>query len=303
MRCTHPVWIRRKDSYGRYLRSNNGGFAWQEVPCGKCDACRLEKTKAWAVRLMLESLDHDDNCFVTLTYDNDHVPMTMDVKGDQKLRLTLFKRDCQLFFKRLRKKLKQLGRSPILYYLAGEYGDHTFRPHYHFIGFGLSEFDQELIQEVWQKGHVDVGDVTMKSCNYVAGYIQKKLYGDVADNVYGFRQFPFSLMSKGLGKSYFLQHKDELMDKEYILFHRSKVRVPRYFWKLMLKDECISELEYRALQRKWQEEGEKAKRVKYARFGVTDPRLIEEFEERARRAREHNLAIIKSFKERDLDER
>ena len=64
------------------------------LACGQCIGCRLEKSKAWATRCMNEAQMHTQNCFITLTYNDDHLP------SDQ----SLHHRDFQLFFKRLRKK-------------------------------------------------------------------------------------------------------------------------------------------------------------------------------------------------------
>ena len=246
---------------------------------------------------MLESLNWPTSVFVTLTYDDDHVPITFDVKGDQKLRLSLYKRDYQLFFKRLRKAGKVFK-----YYLCGEYGSKTFRPHYHFIGFGLSEDDLDLIQETWDKGHVEIGTVTMKSCNYVAGYIQKKLYGEVADNFYGYREWPFSAMSKGLGRDYFITHKEELLENNFIRFHKRKVMLPRYFWKIVEKEGWLTHDEVLWLREEIKQQAIKREKLKAARRGLDfESEAWQNFIESSRRALQHNLEIIYSRKERDYD--
>ena len=46
-----------------------------ELPCGQCEGCRLTYSRRWADRCMLELQSHTDAWFVTLTYDNDHVPV------------------------------------------------------------------------------------------------------------------------------------------------------------------------------------------------------------------------------------
>ena len=38
-----------------------------EIPCGQCFECRLERSRQWATRCMLESQYHDQNWFLTLT--------------------------------------------------------------------------------------------------------------------------------------------------------------------------------------------------------------------------------------------
>lgn len=137
---------------------------------------------------MMELRQHEKASFVTLTYDSEHVPV---IDGVPKLQ----KRDAQLWLKRLR-KLFEVGR--LRYYLCGEYGTKTRRPHYHAILFGVSpeELDPEwvlwngqsgpstnirparldtILYRSWCRGIVHVGEVSRKSIQYVAGYITKKM--------------------------------------------------------------------------------------------------------------------------------
>ena len=157
-------------------------------PCGQCLHCRINKRRVWTLRLMMELRQHEKASFVTLTYDSEHVPV---IDGVPKLQ----KRDAQLWLKRLR-KLFEVGR--LRYYLCGEYGTKTRRPHYHAILFGVSpeELDPEwvlwngqsgpstnirparldtILYRSWCRGIVHVGEVSRKSIQYVAGYITKKM--------------------------------------------------------------------------------------------------------------------------------
>lgn len=145
-----------------------------QIPCGKCVGCRLDYAKQWANRLMLELQYYDEAYFVTLTYDDDHVPRSWysdPETGEAFQSMTLRKRDFQLFMKRLRRWQNELkgdnqvnsscsdtpvsflassnvvsgvsssfsGRLSqcIRYFASGEYGSSTLRPHYHAIIFGL----------------------------------------------------------------------------------------------------------------------------------------------------------------------
>ena len=65
-----------------------------ELPCRKCIGCKLDKANDWATRSIIEAKNWKNNCFVTLTYDEEHIP---------KHRL-LQKSDVQKFWKRLRKQ-------------------------------------------------------------------------------------------------------------------------------------------------------------------------------------------------------
>jgi hypothetical protein len=157
-------------------------------PCGQCLPCRINRRRVWTHRLMLESYAHGDAVFVTLTYAPEHLP-----EGG-----SLDKRHVQLFLKRLR---KSLSPRRLRYYAAGEYGENTKRPHYHFILFGAAlDFDGEAIARAWPFGLAHVGTFTEHSASYVAGYVTKKHVkkSDV------FARVPeFSLMSRKPGIGYF----------------------------------------------------------------------------------------------------
>lgn len=137
--------------------------------CGKCLPCTKVKRRVWTHRIMLESYAHKENSFLTLTYDDDHLP-----KGG-----SLVPRDYQLFFKRFRKII--YPRS-LRYFLVGEYGEKSFRPHYHAALFGISCSDVDIVQRAWTDpktgssiGHVLLGDLNISSARYIAGYVTKKV--------------------------------------------------------------------------------------------------------------------------------
>lgn len=108
---------------------------------------------------MLESLVHAEASFVTLTYNNENLP-----EGG-----TLVPRDLQLFLKRLRK------HETVRYFGVGEYGDRTWRPHYHLALFGVGPDRENIIRASWGGGFVHVGELTFESAQYIAGYVAKKL--------------------------------------------------------------------------------------------------------------------------------
>lgn len=120
------------------------------VPCGKCAECLSARRLAWAYRIQKEMLSTAaPTFFFTLTYEDDHVPMTADG------RMTLSRRDFQLFMKLLRKWLFNDFGQRCRYFVAGEYGPTTARPHYHGFLFGvdLSEKIVELyFRKFWKLG-------------------------------------------------------------------------------------------------------------------------------------------------------
>lgn len=150
--CLSPVDIKDpRYSYKKYML----------VPCGKCVNCKLNYAKMWSIRIMHELKDWDSACFLTLTYDEEHLPKDG----------SLDKQDLQKFFKRLR---FNLGGRKIKYFACGEYGEQYGRPHYHIIVFGLNgQTELDIIQKSWLFGFVGCGSVTIDSANYVARYTVK----------------------------------------------------------------------------------------------------------------------------------
>lgn len=216
-----------------------------QVPCGYCMACRIAKTREWTVRLIHELSCWDKSSFVTLTYDDDNLPADASIH----------KMDLQNFFKRLRKDV-----SPIRYYACGEYGDLTNRPHYHAIIFGVNFNEQEIIEENWKKGFVSTGTVTADSCQYVCGYIRKKLNGDYAKVAYGPRETPFALMSKSLGKDWLSRNISQVEALKRCTVHGKNYGLPLYY-KRQLSEKTTEELRQIAIDEERSEEEELLKRL------------------------------------------
>ena len=103
-----------------------------KLPCGQCIGCRIDRTKQWAIRCIHESKLHNKNCFITLTFNDEH----LDSAG------SLQKRDFQLFMKRLRKRFPN---DNIRYYHCGEYGEQLNRPHHHACLFNFDFPDKKLL--------------------------------------------------------------------------------------------------------------------------------------------------------------
>jgi len=147
---------------------------------------------------MHEARYHPANSFLTLTYDDEHLPESYGLQL----------RDLQLFMKRFRKHLTPWHKLPrrahmahiraywryltvhIRFYACGEYGDLNGRPHYHAAIFGYDApdkrflqtsasgepiFRSEILQSLWKLGNTATQDLTSKSANYVARYVTKKI--------------------------------------------------------------------------------------------------------------------------------
>lgn len=241
---------------------------YTQIPCGQCVGCRLEYSRQWANRCMLELEYHDSAYFVTLTYDDEHVPKSYygdPASGEALPSMTLCKRDFQLFMKRLRKAFPD---DKIRFFASGEYGSQTFRPHYHAIIFGLhlndlvpykrSEkgfiyYNSASLQRCWSViesckgscssvpvplGFAVVAQVTWDTCAYTARYVMKKLKGPEAQFYTDFNIVPpFTLMSRkpGIARQWYEDHPD-CYDYEYINLSTDdggkKFRPPKYFDRL-----------------------------------------------------------------------
>lgn len=195
------------------------------VPCGKCIGCRIAKRKEWVLRMVHELDSHEEACFITLTYDNDNVPVNKETEF-----YTLRKKDLQKYFKRLRKRIYP---RKIRYYACGEYGDQTLRPHYHAIifGLGLSKSDQDQIIASWQYGLVHIGLAEPDSIRYVAQYIDKKFTGDLADEEYGHkgREPVFRLQSLGIGRDFCDKNSEQLIHNKCTTMKGILHKLPRYY--------------------------------------------------------------------------
>lgn len=204
----------------------------RDVPCGQCIGCRLDRSREWALRCVLEASQHEHNLFVTLTYDDAHLPWNSQYQEELYGEIvtdeipTLVKTDPSAFIKRLRARLKyNYDCDTLRVYYCGEYGDKTGRPHYHLILFGLPElplklrgrdklgfpvYNCDLFDQCWKKGFAVVGEVTFESCAYVARYVMKKQTGDKADIYHRLCIVPeFVEMSRrpGIGKLWYDEFK------------------------------------------------------------------------------------------------
>ncbi|WNK13928.1 MAG: replication initiator protein [Microvirus sp.] len=215
------------------LKEENGGHL---VPCGRCLNCKRRRVSSWSVRLVKEGERAHEAIFLTLTYNNDYLPISN--YGYQ----TLVKKHVQDFMKRLR-RLHPIDHKKIVYYAVGEYGSQTKRPHYHLILFNANPI---LIHRAWSLkgkpiGDIHIGSVSEASIGYCLKYISKICYIG-KDQKKDDRQPNFSLMSKGLGKNYLTQnmiqwHKNKPEERVYVpLKDGKKAPLPRYFKQLIYNE-------------------------------------------------------------------
>lgn len=239
------------------------------VPCGKCKGCRLDKSRKWADRMLLELDRTKKAVFITLTYDDDHLNEFdvceyfdetesdyIEYKGN-----TLCKRDFQLYMKRLRARLYDYE---LRFYACGEYGKKYSRSHYHEILFGvdLNDIQREFpdlrfykynnlkqpmyyspsfSEKVWRNGFVIFAYATWNDMAYTARYVTKKADGLLAAEKYGDCRIPeFSLMSRNpaIGSYYLLDHP-ECMESDKIYLNcdgeQKEIYIPIEFYRWLEK--------------------------------------------------------------------
>lgn len=273
MKCFDPVkvWL-TKEAREKRIRATYMPLEWRYtryvmVPCGKCPACLSKKRVSWAVRLFQEVKTCESCYFITLTYDEDHIPYK---RVDKDIMIpTVSKKDVQLFLKRLRKRIEPFK---IRYFLVSEYGPQTFRPHYHMILFNFPQYLNnkldEILTDAWQSGFITVAPVNDARINYVSGYC---LDGSTLPEIYT-RNFMLCSRRPGIGSTYLDNdnvvnfHINNLSD--FFMLPNGgnpyKVKMPRYYSDRIFNDQqrnaiCNKNIEYhiksgaetRIKQRKW----------------------------------------------------
>ena len=139
------------------------------------------------------------------------------------------KKDIQLFHKRLR---KHFPSKDLRFYLVSEYGDHTFRPHYHGLYFFKSKYDLKFLYDIfeqsWSLGFIKFGAVEEGSIVYCTKYCLKH-----STTPLGCKD-TFRLVSKmqgGLGSKYLEKMSDYHITNDQFAFVADagkKCRMPKY---------------------------------------------------------------------------
>lgn len=244
-------------------------YAAIQLACGQCIGCRLERSRQWAMRCMHEASLHKENCFLTITYNDEHVP-----KG-------LHKPDIQKFLKRLRWHNQE---KKISYYMCGEYGEQTKRPHYHICMFNYRPQDLEYWQqspsgeklyksqtltETWGKGEILIGEMTFESAAYTARYIMTKKTGkdskhhytkiDEKGNMYEIEP-EYNDMSRrpGIGTEWYKKYKTDVYPHDYVIVNAMECQPPKFYDELYRKDDEkklleIKEKRIKRAQEKWED--------------------------------------------------
>jgi len=254
MPCTRPLKGYRAPG-GKISLSVRGGFYDQhlELRCGQCLDCRINAGEDWATRCTHEASLHERNSFLTLTYDDEHLPAdrSLDVEHWQK------------FAKRLRKRI-----GPFRFFHVGEYGEENLRPHYHALVFGhdfaegqqmrpneggFKYWTNPILESAWPLGHHLVGHLTPETVGYVCRYTLKKILGtsteakerrqreyervDLATGETWTVKPPYATMSRGgrekkdggIGARWIERFKSDVFPDDHVVIQGRKHRVPRFY--------------------------------------------------------------------------
>lgn len=256
--CPTPITIKDPSSEGKQMMS---------VPCGKCGACRKNRRADWTFRLKEELRASINAHFITLTYDEENLPETLDRETGEVLP-TLRRRHFTLFIKRLRKDHSKFTENQLRYYAVGEYGTKTNRPHYHVIFFNCPNRIIAVLDRYWKAGLFHVGTVEPASIHYVTKYHVN--YQTETDDE---RENEFATMSRNPGIGYKYLERADTWHLEngniYVVNNGFKQRMPKYY-----RDKIFSEDQRRG--QSIVREAEQIKRYerefeRLAGLGIEDP--------------------------------
>lgn len=259
MPCTRPLTAYRcQDGSITFVENlaRHDVVAQLQLPCSQCLGCRLDRARDWSVRLTQEARLHRQTAFLTLTYSDENVPPYGSLHYPH--------------FQRFMKRYRRQAQLPLRFFMCGEYGGQTERPHYHAIIFGHDFADKkpwkrnshghvlyisEQLDALWQLGHCSIGEVNPTTTGYVARYCTKKVTGDLAEMHYAvvdpatgelnWRQPEFAHMSlkPGIGAIWYSKYgRNDLHEYDFTVQDGKKYRVPKYYDKLLKRNE-IEQLE------------------------------------------------------------
>lgn len=268
MRCIRPINARKNLSgdivYNNPLSSSTQQFQFE---CRKCLPCRLNIAREKAIRCVHEAKMHEDNIFLTLTYNDASLESPW-----------LQYEDFQKFIKKLREDTARRfmayaneGDGPkitikearnitkVTYMVTGEYGEKTKRPHWHAIIFnyrptdatkkytteqGEQVYHSEEIETLWGKGNTEFGSVTMESAGYVARYAAKKLvHGKDQDHPY--QPIHKTSSKHAIGKKWLEKYWRRTFEQGNIMLPDGQVlKIPRYYVSWLKKNKPLHYVKY-----------------------------------------------------------
>ncbi len=222
--CYRP-WRAQTQETGRPLPSPEGDLL---LPCGKCHECLSARSSEWATRCKHEMASYTENCFLTLTYDNENLPKH------------LFQR--KLKFKNFMKNLRRSTNGKDMRYIVShEFGSKTKRLHHHVLLMGHDFpnqvfqqkspkghplFTSESLSKLWKHGYHSIGTATPETAYYIASYALKSTSVEAMNEsgeIQTFKDCFNSSNRPGIGLKYLEKNLTQLLD--------SKEKLPRYYVK------------------------------------------------------------------------
>lgn len=240
-------------------------------PCKNCAGCRLEHSLQWTIRSEHESSFYLDNCFITLTYSPENLPLRGGVPVLEPDHLSDF-------WKRLRKHyvgttsiqdpFTDKWVNPIRYVACGEYGKKFGRPHYHASLFNFNFTDLKvfgnskpirghksyplytspILEKLWGHGFVNVAPFNANTAAYVARYVMKKVNGKAAVDHYRYvdsdtgevidrpKEFSRQSSKPGIGAFWYHKYKNDIYPKDHFVYHGRVMRPPKYYDELFERE-------------------------------------------------------------------
>lgn len=192
---------------------------------------------------------HEDNCFVTLTYDNEHLKSPI-----------LDYRDFQLFMKKLRFTFpnKKIGM-----FVTGEYGEQNKRPHWHAIIFNWTPSDalyshanhrgdkcyhSAVLDKLWGNGKTEFGSVTLESAGYCARYAAKKLVHG-KDEEHNYHPISKKSSKQAIGKAFLEKYWTDIFNYGRCEVQGTSHPIPRYYVKWLKKHHPERWIEYETIRK------------------------------------------------------
>ena len=229
MSCINPITI-------RYKRHNSYIVDTTSVPCGHCLDCMIKKQSQLEFLCKKELLTQYQKgfgaSFVTLTYDNKHIPQTEEGF------MTLQRSDVQKFIKNMRRQMEYYNvKKDFKYVYCGEYGDSFGRPHYHIVFFGLCDTEVAYYtRKLWKHGVCDIGPLGQGGIRYVLKYMQKSLNDKVIrlnNDELGIEN-PFIYHSLGMGKSWIINNLWKIVENGFTFnIAGKKMLFPRHVMRFV----------------------------------------------------------------------
>jgi hypothetical protein len=196
----------------------------------------INRSREWANRCVDEAKLWSRNVFVTLTYDDDHLPADGKVNREH----------IRQFIHNLRRR-KEFRGTTIRFFGCGEYGSQNLRPHYHLILFNCDFPDKyiwkknrrsqalyrsHICESLWAKGFCSIGEVNFTTAQYTARYCLKKRSSPMDYEKY--KPILFCSVRPAIGSKFFEEHQEEIVQHGFIVYKTfegeyRRSPIPRYY--------------------------------------------------------------------------